>query len=394
MKKVCFVLHADIFAPWPIVRAMKEIQVLKDNDFEISVIPWIKGGQKLPRFEEREGIKVYRFFLPPPKKSFLKRLLAYIKLSREISRKIRELKPNAIVCHDLEMLYSSVKAVKTLEVPLFYDAHENWPEMVAQNSRFEAKCFEFLEKRLLRHVTHSYTYGDDLTQKFKGRGFPATTLYNSKSLDAVPSINRDDVERMKNQLGFGKDDFIIGFAGAASLENGLQQTIDCLNKLPENIKFLVAGGSGLEENLEKARRYAAEKEEKGRVVFTGRIQSDALLRHIAAFDVGTALFQPLSANEIARVPNKLFDYMSLSIPMIVSDFPNMRKIVVEESDCGLAVNPMDIQGIAKAVMHFYEHPEEAVEKAKNGRSMFEKVYCWDMQKKKLLESHPIWRGEG
>jgi glycosyltransferase involved in cell wall biosynthesis len=373
---------------------MKEIQVLRESGIEISVISWIKGSSKLPSTEDKDGINVQRVFLQPPRKSFLRRVLAHRKITREISRKIVELKPNAIVCHDLEMLSAGVKGAKALNVPLFYDAHENWPEMVALNSRFEAKGFAILEKRLLRHVTHSYTYGDDLTEKFKGMGFPATTLFNSKSIDAAPSINEGDVERMKNQLDFGKDDFIIGFAGAASLENGLQQTIDCLNKLPENIKFLVAGGSVQEENLEKARRYAAEKEEKGRVVFTGRIQSDALLRHIAAFDVGTALFQPLSANEIARVPNKLFDYMSLSVPMIVSDFPNMRKIVVEESDCGLAVNPMDIEGIAKAVMNFYEHPDEAGEKAKNGRKMFEKVYCWDMQKKKLLESHPIWRGEG
>jgi glycosyltransferase involved in cell wall biosynthesis len=108
-------------------------------------------------------------------------------------------------------------------------------------------------------------------------------------------------------------------------------------------------------------------------------------------DIGTALFQPLSANEIARIPNKIFDYMALSIPMVVSDFPNMRKIVVEESDCGLAVNPMDIEGIANAVLYFYENPSYIKEKGESGRRMFEGKFCWDMQKKKLINSHEVWR---
>lgn len=393
MKSACFVLHADLFTPWPIARAMREIQILKENGFDISALSWIKDALDLPPTEERDGIKVYRFFLQPPQKSFLKRMLAYRKILGEMYRKIIELKPNAIVCHDLEILYAGVKGEKSLKVPLFYDAHENWPAMVAENSRFEAKCFEFMEKRLLRHVTHSYTYGNDLTEKFNGIGFPATTLYNSKSLEAVPDIAKSEIEGLKSQFGLEKDDFIVGFAGSVNLENGAQQVIDSLKKLPENIKFLVVGGSGRKGDLKNVKRYASEKGVQGRVILTGKVPSEVLLRYTSAFDVGTALFQPLSANQIARVPNKLFDYMAMAVPMIVSDFPNMRKIVVEESDCGMAVNPMDIDKIVEAVKHFYEHPDEAREKGENGRAKFEELYSWDMQKEKLIGSHPLWRGE-
>ncbi|MEE9150848.1 MAG: glycosyltransferase family 4 protein [Thermoplasmata archaeon] len=394
MKKVCFVMHSDLFTPWPVVRAMREIQILKEKGYDISVVSWIKEASDLPPTEERDGIKVHRFLLQPPKKGFLKRLFIYRKALRGMSRKVMELKPDAIVCHDLEILNAGVKAKKTLKVPLFYDAHENWPAMVAENSRFEARFFDFLEKRLLRHVTHSYTYGDDLTEKFKGMGFFATTLYNSKSIDAVPSIAEAEIVGMKKQLGLEESDFVVGFAGSVSLENGAQQVIDCLKNLPENVKFLVVGGSGREEDLKKVKRYAIEKEVQDRVIMTGRVQSDALLKYTATFDLGTALFQPLNPNQVARVPNKLFDYMALSVPMLVSDFPNMRRIVVEESDCGLAVDPMNIGKIAQAIRNFYDNPVEAKKKGENGRTKFEELYSWDVQKKKLIASHPLWRGEG
>jgi glycosyltransferase involved in cell wall biosynthesis len=393
MKNVCFVLHADLFTPWPVVRAMREIEVLRENGYEISVVSWIKEASDLPSTEERDGIKVHRFFMHPPKKGFLNRLFAYRRIISEMSRKIIELKPIAIICHDLEILNAGVKAEKTLKVPLFYDAHENWPAMVAQNSKFEAKYFSFLEKRLLKHVTHSYTYGNDLTEKFKGMGFPATTLYNSKSLDTVPSVAKSEAEEMKGQFCLKKDDFVIGFSGSVNLENGTQQVIDSLNKLPENIKFLVVGGSGRKEDLEEVKRYAEEKGTQDRVIFTGRVPSHILLRYTAVFDVGTALFQPLNPNQIARVPNKLFDYMALAVPMVVSDFPNMRRVVVEESDCGKAVDPMDVDGIVKTILHYYEHPEGAKEKGRNGRAKFVQLYSWDVQKKKLIASHPLWRSK-
>jgi glycosyltransferase involved in cell wall biosynthesis len=223
-------------------------------------------------------------------------------------------------------------------------------------------------------------------------GHAATTLYNSKSLATIPFVEKDEAGRMRTELGLAEDDFVIGFAGAASLENGLKQTMDSLRNLPDDIKFVVAGGSYHDEPLELAKKYAQELKVSQRVIFTGRLRSDTMMRYISTFDIGTALFQPLSQNEIVRVPNKMFNYMAMGVPMAVSDFPNMRNIVVRESDSGLAVDPMDTKKITEVVMYFHDNPGEKKRMGANGKSMFKKNYCWEVQKKKLIASHPIWRG--
>jgi glycosyltransferase involved in cell wall biosynthesis len=375
------------------MRAMKEIAVLRKYGYDIFVVSWIKDSLDLPKVEERDGIKVHRFFLPPPKKSILKRFLTYRRILKEISKKIIEIKPDFIVAHDLEILKAGVMAQKALNIPLFFDAHENWPAMVAENSKLEARFFERLEKKLLKNVTYSYTYGDDLTEKYKGMGYPAVSLYNSKSLNAVPSISDSQIENMREKWGLVKNDFVIGFSGSVNLENGTQQVIDSLKDLPKNFKFLVVGGSGRKEDLEDVKKYVEQRGVQDRVILTGRVKSEDLLRYSGVFDVGTALFQPLNPNQIARVPNKLFDYMAMSVPMIVSDFPNMRKVVVKDADCGIAVSPMDINAITKAILYFSKNPDEAEKMGQNGRTKFEKLYSWDVQKKKLMNSHPLWRGE-
>jgi glycosyltransferase involved in cell wall biosynthesis len=393
MKKVCFVMHTDLFTPWPVVRAVREIEVLKEHGYDISAVCWIKNMNQLAKNEEKDGVSVHRIFMQPPKNSAPKRILAFRKILADMSNEIVNLKPDAIVCHDLEILKAGVSAKRKLGVPLFFDAHENWPDMVAQNSKLEASYFSKLEKKLLHHVVHSYTYGNDLTEKYTKMGFLATTLYNSKSVEDIPKIDESECENIRRRLGIDIDDFVVGFSGSVSLKNGAQQVIDAQHILHKNFVFLVVGGSGRKEDLEGVKKHALKNDVNDRVIFTGRVPPDDLLRYTKAMDVGTALFQPLSENEKVRIPNKIFDYMAMEVPMIVSDFPNMRKIVVDEAHCGMVVNPMNVKEITKAILHFQENPKEAQEQGKRGRKKFEDAYSWNIQKKKLTESHPIWRGE-
>jgi glycosyltransferase involved in cell wall biosynthesis len=392
MKSICFVLHTDLFTPWPIARAMKEIDLLKEHGYEIFSVCWIKDKPDLPKEEEIEGVKLHRIFMIPPKGK-IGRLNAFRKIISDMSQKIIQIKPDAIVCHDLEILKAGVTAKKKLDVPLFFDAHENWPEMVALNSKTEARYFANLEKKLLAHVTHSYTYGDDLTEKYKKMGFPATTLYNSKSIADIPKVNEGEKNEIKQRLGIKKSDHVVGFSGSVSLKNGAQQILDAQYMLHKNFVFLIVGGSGRKEDIEGVKKHAKKHGVYDRVILTGRVPPKELLRYTSVMDVGSALFQPLSENEKARIPNKIFDYMAMNVPMIVASFPNMKKIVVDEAKCGAAVNPMNVKDITKAIIHFQNNPEDAREMGKNGRKKFEEIYCWDMQKKKLMDSHPLWRNE-
>jgi glycosyltransferase involved in cell wall biosynthesis len=390
MKSACFVLHSDLFKPWPVVRAVKEIEVLRKNGYENHAVCWIKSTNGQPNFEKKNGVQIHRVFEAPPSGA-LKRFTTYNKVLSRIASKIVQINPAVIICHDLEILKAGVLAREKLNVPLFLDAHENWPEMVAKNSKLEARYFASLEKKLLKKVTHSYTYGNDLTDKYYELGFSATTLYNSKSISKIPKVEAHEILDMKQDLGFREEDFIVGFSGSVSLTNGTQQVIDALKNLDPDVKFLIVGGSGRESDLSSAKRYVKNKNLENRVVFTGRVPSETLLRYTAVMDVGTALFQPLSENEKARIPNKIFDYMAMGVPMIVSDFPNMRTIVVKESDCGLSVNPMDVKAIGGAITKFQKDPEMAKKKGENGKWMFESKYSWDQQVEKLKASHKIWR---
>ena len=75
--------------------------------------------------------------------------------------------------------------------------------------------------------------------------------------------------------------------------------------------------------------------------------------------------------------------MAAALPVIASNLPRMKEIV-EESKCGLIVNPFRPEEIANALKWILEHPEEAEEMGKRGREAVLSNYNWGSQAERML----------
>ena len=80
---------------------------------------------------------------------------------------------------------------------------------------------------------------------------------------------------------------------------------------------------------------------------------------------------------------KLFEYMASGMAVVSSDIPLWRELV-EETGCGLCVDPKDIDAVSGAVRYLAEHPDEAREMGRSGRRWAEKKYNWVHEESKLL----------
>jgi glycosyltransferase involved in cell wall biosynthesis len=98
--------------------------------------------------------------------------------------------------------------------------------------------------------------------------------------------------------------------------------------------------------------------------------------------IGIITYLPYS-NNVSGLPNKLFEYMSVGLPVIASNFP-LYKQVVDGNKCGLTVDPSEPQQIAEAIEYLIERPEEAREMGENGRKAVIEEYNWEKESEKLL----------
>ena len=92
---------------------------------------------------------------------------------------------------------------------------------------------------------------------------------------------------------------------------------------------------------------------------------------------------PIS-NYLQSYSTKVFEYMALGVPFVISDFPIYRDIISNAGECGILVDPLDQHAIANSVQYLLTHPDEAAEMGRTGRMAIERIYNWQPEKEKLL----------
>ncbi len=181
----------------------------------------------------------------------------------------------------------------------------------------------------------------------------------------------------------------------------------CVSWLERENQIIYIGGiDGVRGAIENIKALELVKNRDFRLLLAGPFSSDALEQEcrdlkgwryvdyhswlsrkevkdkLSKSKIGLCLFHPLP-NHIDAQPNKMFEYMSAGIPVVVSDFPLWRQIV-ETVNCGLLVDPLDPEEIAKAIDWLLEHPQEAKKMGKNGQIAVKEKYNWFQEERKLL----------
>jgi glycosyltransferase involved in cell wall biosynthesis len=121
---------------------------------------------------------------------------------------------------------------------------------------------------------------------------------------------------------------------------------------------------------------------ESQVEMVGWVPFDQVPARLASADVALAVLQPIERYAVA-LPVKLFEYMACSLPVIISDFPANRAVVAG-ADCGILVDPSDVDAVAAAMAGLIADPTEARRLGANGRRAFEVQYNWQALEPKLL----------
>ena len=80
---------------------------------------------------------------------------------------------------------------------------------------------------------------------------------------------------------------------------------------------------------------------------------------------------------------KFFEYMQMGLPVVCTDF-KLWKEIVEEEECGVCVNPRNVEEIMKAIGFLLDNPSIAKKMAMNGQQAVLRKYNWGTEEKKLL----------
>ena len=114
--------------------------------------------------------------------------------------------------------------------------------------------------------------------------------------------------------------------------------------LPEYSLRIAGSGDEEEELRDLVKALKLEKQ----VVFLGRLPFEALSAEAAQAHVGLCLLENMGLNYYHSLPNRLFDYPALGLPIIATNFPDMGKLV-RQYNTGLLLDSMAPEVLAAAI---------------------------------------------
>ena len=322
------------------------------------------------------GIEVIR--LPVPKNR-LRRMLATARVLRLALRQKADVyafhDPELIpVCLILKMLTGSI---------LVYDVHEDVPESIRSKRWIPLplracmawlyRVIELIALRFFDAVTladHAYARYYRTTKSLVVLNYPLLT-YADYYHAAAEATSKGP---------------LLVYTGSITALRGLFEMLALVRDLKPDqpgIRLDLVGpiGSRQEERdaRDLVRRYGIDEN----VSFTGLVSHAEVHRRILAADVGLALLHP-DSNYMRSLPTKMFEYMMMGKAVVVSDFP-LWKQILDDAQCGIAVDPLSPTAALDAVKRLLGDPAERNQMGTRGRQVVLAKYNWDCQGPALVE---------
>ncbi|SFR36534.1 glycosyltransferase family 4 protein [Halogeometricum limi] len=313
---------------------------------------------------------------------------------------------DALHAHDLPMVHTALAAGEKHDLPVVADLHENWPEAVKQYRRNDSLSSftkpRYFAQRLTRPVARWKRIERDAVQR-ADRVIAVTDEArdhyvddcgaDESKVDIVSNyvdLDTFDAAELKD-VGF-EDDFVISYVGTlGGPHRGLDAVVRAMPAVIERVPnaHLVVVGNG-KEYRQHLQSIVDELDIADHVTFTGRVPFDDVPSYIEASDVCLVPHQSTGHTE-TTVPHKLFQYMAMSRPVVVTDVAPLRRIV-EESESGVVVRSGDPAGFALAFVELAQNEERAREFGENGRKAVEDRYSWSHAGEALCECYRRIRG--
>ncbi len=369
----------------PDVRVENEARSLVEAGFDVSLLALAPDDR--PDVENHQGTTVYRAKLPKKVRNVMRGLVSTVPamdfyLAWRIQQRYTQQPFDAIHAHDLYLVGTALRAGRKLGLPVVADLHENWVEGIkhyAWSSRYPGKLvvniprWERTERRWIHAADQLVVVIEEAADRYAEMGVPReriTVVPNTIKLETFRGFEMEEglVEDLRSPL-------TLVYTGGIDAHRGLETVVDAmpaiLREEPSALLVIVGDGRTREELVARATGLGL----GGRVRFEGWQPQARLKSYIAAADI--CLVPHLkTVHTDATIPHKLFHYMFMSRPVIVTNCRPLERIVTVEQS-GLVVPSGDAASLAAAALRLGADPEGCAAMGERGRRAVLERYHWE-----------------
>lgn len=180
--------------------------------------------------------------------------------------------------------------------------------------------------------------------------------YNKESIVIYDAADKELFKPTKSSFS-KKIKFI--FHGGIEERDGLLNFLKAILLLkPQKFKFIIAGKGNAKKSLEN---FVIKNNLQDKIKFLGWVDYKKMPHLLNNSDIGVVIPKHIKLNDIV-IPRKIFEYISLNKPILVTDSPAIREILTEkEAFFCSKLNPISLSKKIKEIMHFPNKLKEKTE---------------------------------
>jgi glycosyltransferase involved in cell wall biosynthesis len=374
--------------PWD-VRLEKIMKAMTEQGHSACLV--CRGRQGLPKRERIGDLDIHRVLIDSTALGWSNKLAGFplffspVWIHQTLKR-MREAKINLLIVRDLPLALMAGWIGKALKVPVVLDMAENYPAaLIAYQNRFYKPFLinngwlpRQYEQAALKMLDHVLVVAEEQKQRLQDLGVDSrkiTVVGNTPERSFYgPAACSEHGGRSGNAVN-------LLYVGFLDTHRGIDLVIRAMPRLVAefpNLRLTMVGDG-------KAKRKAVELADSlglshvidlpGWVDFRDvpeyiRRSTVCLIPHLRCEHTETTL------------PNKLFDYMAFSKPVVSADCAPLQRII-DESGCGLTFKSGDAVDFQRVVRKLLSEADLA-KIGRNGRKAIERKYNWEVDRQALL----------
>lgn len=265
-------------------------------------------------------------------------ILELIEFTYKATKYGLKIKPRIIHCHDTFALPSGWLLKKTVGCKLVYDAHELESDKNGQNFIL-SKATLLIEKFCWQQIDLLVSVSDSIIDWYSNYfgEKPSALILNSPMLEQIPapSFNRDRNDRINyfhKKYQISPDNRIFVYLGILGPGRGIEIYLDAFASGPEKAHVVFIGFGPLAQSI------ANHSKSYSNIHLHPPVPHDQVVPLVRNADYGLCLIEKASLSDYYCLPNKLFEYCFAGLPVLASDFPEIKKLV-ETYSLGICCKP-------------------------------------------------------
>jgi glycosyltransferase involved in cell wall biosynthesis len=274
-------------------------------------------------------------------------VLKYLEAAWRFRREGRRLRPAVVHAHDLNTLPIGYWLARSCGARLIYDSHELWsaaPHMDRQPgwiTGIRLRAERWFARRADRVIAVSDGIADVMAREM-GISRPIVV----HNMPALPPAEGEAVGPLRRSLGLAASVPVLLYQGKFAPTKGVELLVEAMKHVTHPGAVLVLVGEG---PLEPALREAvADGGLAGRVLFHASVPGKVLHAWTRDATIGLYAVEGAHLSKRLSLANKFFEYLQAGLAVVVTDMPEMRKLL-DRYGFGEAVPPADARAFAAHV---------------------------------------------